>query len=134
MKLTLGEAAKHAKRAKGTISNALKNGQLSGEKIIKKGREAWQIDISELQRWIELNTPKNQYKRPENNPKEIEQKPIDNSVLQAKLEASEKRFEDAQKTIEDLRKRLDAEGEERRATQARLEDYTSKSLFKRIFG
>lgn len=52
MKLTLGQAAKHAGRAKGTLSKALSNGQISAEKD-SKGR--WQIDPSELQRWIEAN-------------------------------------------------------------------------------
>ena len=61
MKLTLGQAAKHASRAKGTMSKALKNGQISAEKD-DKGR--WQIDPSELQRWMDanplLNAPENQ--------------------------------------------------------------------------
>ena len=135
MKLTLGEAAKHAKRAKGTISNALKNGQLSGEKIMKKGREAWQIDVSELQRWIELNTPKNQHTDPENTPKKIDQKPIENSILQVRLEASEQRFEDAQKTIEDLRARLDkAEDKNNELTNRLLPSPDKKGFFKRLFG
>lgn len=61
MKLTLGQAAKHAERAKGTMSKALQNGQISAEKD-DKGR--WQIDPSELQRWMDanpfLNAPENQ--------------------------------------------------------------------------
>jgi len=52
MKLTLGQAAKHASRAKGTMSKALQNGQISAEKD-DKGR--WQIDPSELQRWMDAN-------------------------------------------------------------------------------
>lgn len=60
MKLTLGQAAKHAERAKGTMSKALQNGQISAEKD-DKGR--WQIDPSELQRWMDanpfLNAPEN---------------------------------------------------------------------------
>ncbi len=52
MKLTLGQAAKHAGRAKGTLSKALNNGHITGEKD-DKGR--WQIDPSELQRWMEAN-------------------------------------------------------------------------------
>lgn len=52
MKLTLGQAAKQAGRAKGTLSKALNNGQISGAKDYK-GR--WQIDPSELQRWIDAN-------------------------------------------------------------------------------
>jgi hypothetical protein len=52
MKLTLGQAAKQAGRAKGTLSKALNNGQISGAKD-DKGR--WQIDPSELQRWVDAN-------------------------------------------------------------------------------
>jgi hypothetical protein len=52
MKLTLGQASKHASRAKGTMSKALQNGLISAEKD-DKGR--WQIDPSELQRWMDAN-------------------------------------------------------------------------------
>lgn len=52
MKLTLGQAAKHAGRAKGTLSKALNNGQIAGE---KDGKGRWQIDPSELQRWMDAN-------------------------------------------------------------------------------
>lgn len=52
MKLTLGQAAKTAKRAKGTLSKALNNHDISAEKD-DKGR--WQIDPSELQRWMDSN-------------------------------------------------------------------------------
>lgn len=61
MKLTLGQAAKHAKRSKGTISNALNNGQLSGDKIMKRGGAAWQIDPAELQRWMDLNPSRGRF-------------------------------------------------------------------------
>ncbi|WP_143092524.1 helix-turn-helix domain-containing protein, partial [Sulfitobacter brevis] len=56
MKLTLGLAAKHAGRAKGTLSKALNNGQISAE---KDGKGRWQIDPSELQRWIDANPLQN---------------------------------------------------------------------------
>lgn len=52
MKLTLGQAAKHAGRAKGTLSKALSSKHISAEKD-DKGR--WQIDPSELQRWMDAN-------------------------------------------------------------------------------
>jgi len=65
MKLTLGQAAKSAKRAKGTLSKALTSGQISAEKD-DKGR--WQIDPSELHRWVSANplpnTPENQDETP----------------------------------------------------------------------
>ncbi len=72
MKLTLGQAAKHAERAKGTMSKALQNGQISAEKD-DKGR--WQIDPSELQRWMDanpfLNVPENQDTTPIETPKNL---------------------------------------------------------------
>jgi hypothetical protein len=52
MKLTLGQAAKAAKRSKGTLSKALNSGGISAEKD-DKGR--WQIDPSELSRWMSAN-------------------------------------------------------------------------------
>ena len=52
MKLTLGQAAKTAKRSKGTLSKALNSGGISAEKD-DKGR--WQIDPSELSRWMSAN-------------------------------------------------------------------------------
>lgn len=69
MKLTLGQAAKTAKRAKGTLSKALNNGNISAEKD-DKGR--WQIDPSELQRWMDsnpsLNSTENQLETPTETP------------------------------------------------------------------
>ncbi|WP_238938211.1 hypothetical protein, partial [Sulfitobacter geojensis] len=62
MKLTLGQAAKAAKRAKGTLSKALNNHDISAEKD-EKGR--WQIDPSELQRWMDSNPlPNSQENQP----------------------------------------------------------------------
>lgn len=52
MKLTLGQAAKAANRSKGTLSKALNSGGISAEKD-DKGR--WQIDPSELSRWMSAN-------------------------------------------------------------------------------
>jgi transposase len=66
MKLTLGQAAKTAKRSKGTLSKALSSGGISAGKD-DKGR--WQIDPSELSRWMSANpfpnSRENQYKTPE---------------------------------------------------------------------
>ena len=65
MKLTLGQAAKTAKRSKGTLSKALNSGGISAEKD-DKGR--WQIDPSELSRWMSANpfpnSPQNQSETP----------------------------------------------------------------------
>ena len=52
MKLTFGQAAKTANRAKGTLSKALNSGVISAEKD-DKGRR--QIDPSELSQWMSAN-------------------------------------------------------------------------------
>ena len=69
MKLTLGQAAKTAKRAKGTLSKALNNHDISAEKD-DKGR--WQIDPSELQRWMDANPLRNSI---ENQPETLSETP-----------------------------------------------------------
>lgn len=53
MKYTLGQAAKATGKAKGTISNALKQGRLSGS---KNDKGQYQIDAAELHRVYPLDT------------------------------------------------------------------------------
>ena len=78
MKLTLGQAAKHAGRAKGTLSKALNNGGISAEKD-DKGR--WQIEPSELQRWMDSNPLPNTTENQFETPLETPQNPNGNSAL-----------------------------------------------------
>lgn len=82
MKLTLGQAAKHAGRAKGTLSKALNNGQISGEKDAK-GR--WQIDPSELQRWMEANPLQNADENQDATLSDTPQNPSGNSALEVEV-------------------------------------------------
>lgn len=82
MKLTLGQAAKHAGRAKGTLSKALSNGQISAEKD-DKGR--WQIDPSELQRWMEANPLPNTLENQGATPSETPKNTNGNSVLEVEV-------------------------------------------------
>ena len=82
MKLTLGQAAKHAGRAKGTLSKALNNGQISGEKD-DKGR--WQIDPSELQRWVDANPLQNTSENQSTTPPETKENPSGNSALEVEV-------------------------------------------------
>jgi hypothetical protein len=82
MKLTLGQAAKHAGRAKGTLSKALNNGQISAEKD-DKGR--WQIDPSELQRWMDANPFPNATENQDTTPPENHKNPIGNSALSTEV-------------------------------------------------
>ena len=90
MKLTLGQAAKHAGRAKGTMSKALKNGQISAEKD-EKGR--WQIDPSELQRWMDANPLLNTSENPTTTPIETPENPIGNSALSTEVKMLREQME-----------------------------------------
>lgn len=82
MKLTLGQAAKHAGRAKGTLSKALTNGQITAQKD-EKGR--WQIDPSELQRWMEANPLPNTTENQDTTPLETPKNSIGNSALETEV-------------------------------------------------
>jgi len=138
MKITLGQAAKEAKRSKGTISKALKNGQLSGGKITKNGIETWQIDPSELQRWMEVNPIKNTTKVQNTTPLETPKNSIGNSVLSGEVDALRQQLAtaDLERTrerdqltdrIESLQRMLDDEKSERRQLTALLTDQRDNS-------
>lgn len=119
MKYTLGQASKETGVSKPTLSRAIKNGDLSAS---GGGGKSYQIDASELGRWLEGYRQRNpKFVVPET-PDETPKTSSENSVLQAKLEMMEQRFADAEKTIEDLRTRLDVESEERRTLTRQLTD------------
>lgn len=82
MKLTLGQAAKHAGRAKGTMSKALTSGQISAEKD-DKGR--WQVDPSELRRWMDANPFPNAQKNQDTTPPKTHENPFENSGLSTEV-------------------------------------------------
>ena len=82
MKLTLGQAAKHAGRAKGTLSKALSNKHISAEKD-EKGR--WQIDPSELQRWMDANPLPNSTENQSTTPTETPENTNGNSGLSVEV-------------------------------------------------
>lgn len=90
MKLTLGQAAKHAGRAKGTMSKALTNGQISAEKD-DKGR--WQVDPSELQRWMDANPLPNTQKNQDTTLTETPENPIENSALSTEVKMLREQME-----------------------------------------
>ena len=82
--LSLGEAAKAAGVAKGTISKALKSGKLS---YADKTPAGYQIDPAELFRAFPRKQPETvEYERLET-PKET----VETAVLRAQLEAAERR-------------------------------------------
>ncbi|MEZ0468935.1 hypothetical protein [Phaeobacter sp. SYSU ZJ3003] len=126
MKLTLGQAAKTAKRSKGTLSKALNSGGISAEKD-DKGR--WQIDPSELSRWMSANpfpnSPKNQSETPEET-HENSALGVEVKMLRERIDAmtAERDRERGQLVdqIEDLRTRLDGAEAERARLNALLTD------------
>lgn len=113
--LSAGEAAKLVGKSVPTITRAIKSGKLSATPRKPRG---WDIDPSELFRVFpavtgETNAKSNKLER---------ETAIKDSMLQAKLEVMEQRFDDAQATINDLRTRLDAESAERRQLTAQITD------------
>ena len=101
---TIGQAAKETGKAKSTIKKAIDSGELS---VAEKTTRGFKIEASELFRVF----PRKTEERSENTPieqTETAEERIENSILKAKLELSEQRFEDAQRTIEDLRSDRDA--------------------------
>ena len=118
--LTLGQAVKHVKCSKATISKALNKGALSG---VRQADGSWRIEPSELMRWDSERSTRGQKIETRTlleTPTEPPVNPSENSALQARLEVTEGRLADAQATIDDLRARLDAEQEERRVLVQRL--------------
>jgi hypothetical protein len=111
MKLTLGQAAKQARKSKGTISKALKDGKLSGE---RQPDGSWSIDPAELQRWQEATRPRSQLGIEITTPDEPAETP---DIELAKLRVEVELLRDER---DDLRRRLDAESEDRRRLSERL--------------
>ena len=123
--LSLGQAAKLVGKSKPTLSNALKTGRLS---YVEKTKAGYKIDPAELMRVYGDTSQKTH----NNHQSEAE-------ILKIRNEMMEGRLSEAQKTIDDLRKRLDAETDERRKLSERLllEDQREKQpkgLFARLFG
>lgn len=126
MKLTLGQAAKTAKRSKGTLSKALNSGGISAEKD-DKGR--WQIDPSELSRWMSANPFPNgvggqeetHIETHENSALSVEVKMLREQIDTMKAERDRERDQLVDQ-IEDLRTRLDGVEAERVRLNALLTD------------
>ena len=130
MKLTLGQAAKAAKRSKGTLSKALNSGGISAEKD-DKGR--WQIDPSELSRWMSANPFPNgvetqeetHMETHENSALSVEVKMLREQIGTMKAERDRERDQLVDQ-IEDLRTRLDGAEAERVRLNALLTDQREK--------
>ena len=126
MKLTLGQAAKTAKRSKGTLSKALNSGGISAEKD-DNGR--WQIDPSELSRWMSANPFPNgveaqdetHMETHENSVLSVEVKMLREQIDTMKAERDRERDQLVDQ-IEDLRTRLDGAEAQRVRLNALLTD------------
>jgi len=131
MTMTLNEAAKSCRKAKGTILKAIKDGRLSAFKDAK-GR--YEIDPSELHRVFTLTTPV-QSEKPALTTSTDHENRIEIERLRAELKAAHTLSENMAETVADLRERLDREGEERRQLTAMLTDQRTGQKAKRgLFG
>lgn len=119
MKLTAGQAAKQTGKSVPTIVRAFKNGRISGEKTEGGG---YLFDASELFR---VFPPVTRHSDDETQSLEHET-PFEASPLQVEIRMLRERLvevtADKDSVIEDLRKRLDAEAEERRRLTMLLTD------------
>jgi hypothetical protein len=132
MKLTLGQAANTAKRSKGTLSKALNSGGISAE---KDGKGRWQIDPSELSRWMSANpfpnSRENQFETPEetheNSALLVKAEAMRHQIAAAELERTRER-EQLTDRIESLQQMLADERAERRQLTALLTDQREKAV------
>lgn len=120
---TLGEAAKQTGRSKATLSNAVKNGRLS---VHEKTESGYRIAASELFRVFPPNGSVNgQSEQPLtgelDSPNRVLEREIE--LLREERDRERRQFEG---TVDDLRRRLDAEAEERRKLTALLTDMRPK--------
>jgi len=101
---TLSEASKAAGRSKSTILRSIRSGRVSASRDELTG--GWNINAAELHRVYDGTC--------RDAPDGVPGNGTDAGVLQAKLQAAEARLLDKDQVIDDLRRRLDAEAEERR--------------------
>lgn len=133
--LSLGEAAKAAGVAKGTISKALKSGKLS---YVEKTTAGYQIDPAELFRVF----PRKQVEVPLNERLETQTETPELAVLRVRLEAAEQRAIDLDRHAADLAKQLDRVHDEKLRLMALLPAPPSppahpaarRSFWPRLFG
>jgi len=145
MSYTLGEAAKAAGFSKPTISRAIKNGKMSAKRL---DDGSYSIDPSELERWKDANGHRNAKKKRIVTQGETPETPIQNSALQAEVEALRERIKSGEmergfleQRVEDLKER--AERAERKEDQLhalladlrpKASDAPRKGFFGRILG
>ena len=130
--LTLGEAAKSAGKTKPTILNAIRKGRVSAKKD-SKGQ--WQIDPAELHRVYPAVSP-NSLKEDKTLRLETSSNTYESIALKKEIELLREQNNILKDERDDLRRRLDAESEERRSLTLMLTDQRpkKKTVLNRIFG
>ena len=136
---SLKQAAEAAGRGKPAILKAIKNGRVSAK---KNDMGQWQIDPAELHRVYPPvtgdTTGTSSGKR-----QETPQETLEIKVLETKVKALEEQLDRERETVNDLRRRLDAESEERRTANDECRKLTmmltdqrpkKKTVLNRIFG
>lgn len=127
MKYTLGQAAVVTGKAKGTISNAIKNGRISAE---KNEDGSYSIDASELSRRFPLiNLNSN-----DNLANERSATPNNTSVLEREIEFLKQRLADAEVSAAKAEQDRDRWHEQARDAMLRLEAPKPKGWLARLFG
>lgn len=116
MTYSLGTAAKAAGISKTTIHRAIKSGKLSA---IRHEDGSYEIDPAELHR---VYPPGSQGNSSSNHDLEQTETLNETGVLRREVELLRERMADKDGVIADLRRRLDAEAEERRKLTALLTD------------
>ena len=136
MSYTLGTAAKATGKSKPTIQRAIKSGRISAK---KNESGAYVIDPAELHRVFPPVSSNS------NDTDTVKQSETPNSygMLQREIELLREQLDRERDTVTDLRRRLDAESEERRSTNEECRKLTmmltdmrpkKKTVLNRIFG
>ena len=136
MTYTLGTAAKATGKSKPTIQRAIKSGKISAK---KNENGSYAIDPSELHRVFPPVSSNS------NDTGTVKQSESYNSygMLQREIELLREQLDRERDTVADLRRRLDAESEERRSANEECRKLTmmltdmrpkKKTVLNRIFG
>ena len=126
MKYTIGEAAKATGKSKATISKAIKNGNLSANRLGKTTTSPFEIDAAELFRVFPKTSPKNTQENAQETSKNI----YENSALQTEVKMLREMLEREREIADDLRRQLD------KTTSLLPKPDSSRhfSLWQRLFG
>jgi hypothetical protein len=125
-KLTLGQAAKQVGKSKPTISKAIKDGKLSGEKI----DGVYQIEVSELLRVYDAVSETTEASAPP--------APQASAVSEVEKRFLEEKVADLEARLTDMKDERDTAQKEAREDRARMmaliEDKRPKGFWSRLTG